>query len=285
MSKKNVLQNITEFTSTKKGMRTALCTAGAATLAGFLTARLVKSSRQETETQNEPTKADLARIHMSLLRTISQNLYTPLSDITGNSLLYLENHKNLEETENLELIKRIHEDSGWLANMVGNLLAVTHLEDMGESITVKDEMVEEVLGETLQKMEKRHPGLEVHVLIPDDPVMVPMDALLIEQVLLNLLDNSLLHSGSEGPVDIIVEDGAKQVTFTVRDYGHGIPEEKLKDLWVDFSAPESLPDTLERHGVGLAICKTILDAHHGTLSGRNHGGGAEFGFTLPKRRP
>ena len=141
--------------------------------------------------------------------------------------------------------------------------------------------MEEVLGEALQKMKMRHPGFEVHAVIPDQIVMLPMDALLIEQVLINLLENALRHSGSREPVDVIVEDGESQVTFIVRDYGCGIRDEALSHL------SRNTPDTTlsgihRKYCIGLVICKAIISAHHGSFTGRNHSHGAEFVFTLPK---
>ena len=148
---------------------------------------------------------------------------------------------------------------------------------------VREEIVEEVLGEALQKMDTRHPEFKIRASIPDEIIMLPMDALLIEQVIINLLENALLHSGSKEPVDVIVKNGTECATFIVRDYGQGIPEEVLAHLFDISSLMEDLPDARKKTGIGLLICKTIISAHHGTLTGHNHSLGAEFIFTLPKR--
>ena len=158
---------------------------------------------------------------------------------------------------------------------------MTRIRDM-DSTRTREEIVEEVLGEALQKMKMRHPGFEVHAAIPDQIIMLPMDALLIEQVLINLLENALRHSGSKEPVDVIVEDGESHVTFTVRDYGCGISEETLSHL--SRNAPDActLSGVHRKNCIGLVICKAIISAHHGSFTGRNHSHGAEFIFTLPK---
>ena len=113
--------------------------------------------------------------------------------------------------------------------------------------------------------------------------MIPMDAVLIEQVTINLLENAIVHSESILPIDFIVEDHPEHVSFIVRDYGKGLSEEKLQNLFETGTYNNSRSsDSRKGMGIGLSICKTIITAHHGTLSGRNHADGAEFCFTLPK---
>ena len=189
----------------------------------------------------------------------------------------------MSEEEKLNLVGNIHEDSGWLINIVENLLAVTRIRDIDGTLGTREEIVEEVLGETLHKMELRHPGFEIRASIPDEIIMLPMDALLIEQVIINLLENALLHSDSREPVDVIVEDGKGLVTFTIRDYGQGIPKEILDCLSDAAPTMAAAPDSHQKTCIGLAICKAIVSAHHGSFMGRNHSHGAEFVFTLPKR--
>ena len=265
--------------SARRGLCTALCAPAAA--GGILVSRRLSHKAERTRGKRMPQETASEKIHESLVRAISHDLRTPLSGIMGNSLLYLENHETLNQEERLQLVSHIHEDSGWLINIVENLLAMTRISDMDSAVRTREEIVEEVLGEALQKMKMRHPGFEVHAVIPDQIVMLPMDALLIEQVLINLLENALRHSGSREPVDVIVEDGESQVTFIVRDYGCGIRDEALSHL------SRNTPDTTlsgihRKYCIGLVICKAIISAHHGSFTGRNHSHGAEFVFTLPK---
>lgn len=242
----------------------------------------IRQNRQDFRKGDKAEAKDLEKIHAYLLSAIAHDLRTPLSGIMGNSLLYLENHETLSKEEKLQLMSHIHEDSGWLLNIAGNLLAITRIRDEGK-ISTRDEIAEEVLSEALEKLERRHPRCAVRVAMPEDIIMLPMDALLIEQVILNLLENALLHSGSTEPIDILVENGATEVSFTVRDYGCGIPEEMLGSLFDSPSRMKVPADCAKKAGIGLAVCKAIISAHHGTLKGRNHGRGAEFIFTLPKR--
>lgn len=253
-----------------------------ALLADAITLHLSVRSGQVSETEKQNTQSDTENMRTNLLRAISHDLRTPLAGILGNTLVYLENQKTLDETEKKNIVASIHMDSSWLINLVENLLAVTRIKNDLVSINTKEELVEEVLSEALQKVEKRHPGCVIRVKIPDDFIMLPMDAMLIEQVTINLLENAILHSGSSTPVDIVVEDVREYISFTVRDYGSGIPENMLENLFRGAAYSSPAFDAGKGAGIGLAICKTIITAHHGTIRGRNHGYGAEFVFTLPK---
>lgn len=253
-------------------------------LISTMSSHLTIHYNMEAERKRLLSEAEMERMRANLLRAISHDLRTPLTGIIGNSLAYLENQQHLTEDEKADVVKNIYEDSSWLINMVENLLTVTRIDASNMAITTKDEPLEEVIAEALQRMAKRHPDFNINVEIPDDFIMLPMDAVLIEQVTINLLENALLHSGSSAPVDFIVENKPEYVTFTIRDYGKGIPKNILPHLFSGTSGETATPDGKKGMGIGLVICKTIIDAHHGTLLGRNHENGAEFVFTLPKKK-
>lgn len=269
-------------TKAGKGFCAALCATVAVTATGILASRFVGRKVKEVPQKTQLQEAMPDQIHESLVRAISHDLRTPLSGILGNSLLYLESHKTLNEAEKLRLVSLIHEDSGWLLNLVENLLAVTRIKDAKKPLNTREEVVEEVVGEALQKMKMRHPDFQVRAIVPDKIIILPIDALLIEQVIINLLENALLHSGSKEPVDVLVEDGKESVTFTVKDYGNGIPGEMLKSMFCATSLTNAANTPHKKIGIGLFICKAIISAHHGTFTAQNHSQGAEFIFTLPK---
>ena len=223
------------------------------------------------------------RARTDLVAGISHDLRTPLTGIIGNSSLFLESQNDLSSTEQRTIMTNIYEDSNWLLNMVENLLSVTRIQGDSLSINTTEEPVEEVVGEALEKLKKRYPDAAIRVKIPEEFLMIPMDAVLIEQVTINLLENAIVHSGSILPIDFIVEDHPEHVSFIVRDYGKGLSEEKLQNLFETGTYNNSRSsDSRKGMGIGLSICKTIITAHHGTLNGRNHAEGAEFCFTLPK---
>lgn len=281
MSKKKAPTDRTHFLET--GERAALWVAAVVSLTGILASKLMQRSGQDPASKNRRRRTNPGQLYGNLIHALSQNLRTPLAAIMGNSLLYLEHYKALNETEKLSLVKHIHEDSEWLAGMTENFLAVTHMQETGQNGGIQEEIVEEVLGEVLQKMENRHPDFRIRVTIPEEMISLPMNAMLIERVFINLLENALYHSGSQKAVDIIVKNGTSKVTFIVRDYGQGIPQEVLQKLSGKASPPDDPRVSHGQTGIGLTLCKVILSAHHGSFTGRNHSRGAEFLFTLPKK--
>ena len=231
-----------------------------------MTSHMTIQSEMIAEREKRLAEAEMEKMRANLLRAISHDLRTPLTGIIGNSSLFLESQNDLSSTEQRTIMTNIYEDSNWLLNMVENLLSVTRIQ-----------------GEALEKLKKRYPDAAIRVKIPEEFLMIPMDAVLIEQVTINLLENAIVHSGSILPIDFIVEDHPEHVSFIVRDYGKGLSEEKLQNLFETGTYNNSRSsDSRKGMGIGLSICKTIITAHHGTLNGRNHADGAEFCFTLPK---
>lgn len=237
------------------------------------------------EREKQLAEVEMEKMRANLLRAVSHDLRTPLTGIIGNSSLILERGDLLTTEEKRTLIAHINEDSNWLLNMVENLLSITRIKGDNFSITTTEEPVEEVIAEALEKIKRRYPDTIVHAKIPEEFILLPMDAILIEQVTINLIGNAIEHSGSRDPIDLIVSATPETVSFTVRDYGVGIPQKKLENLFDGM--PVSTSQTSDTHkgmGIGLSICKTIITAHQGTLIGRNHAEGAEFTFTLPRKQ-
>lgn len=228
-------------------------------------------------------KADKEKMRANLLRAISHDLRTPLTSIIGTSATYLESNTTLTEEERLQMIHHIYDDSTWLLHMVENLLSVTRIQDTETKVKKTEEAIEEVIAEAIQRFKKRQPDAKLTVKVPDELLIVPMDALLIEQVIINLLENAWFHSYSKEPVSLSILDEKNYVSFHIRDYGIGLPPEQLSSIFDGMTTSQS--ETIDGHkgmGIGLSICKTIIEAHKGTIIARNSNPGAEFIFTLPK---
>lgn len=228
-------------------------------------------------------EAKQERYRSDILRSISHDLRTPLAGIIGTSEILMSITD--ESDMRYPLMSSIHSDSEWLKSLVENILNLTKLED-GKLIIKKElEAVEEVIGSAIFQISKRNSEFEIITKIPEDLVLVPMDAKLIEQVLINLMDNSIKHSFSE-KLELIffLDENDENAIFIVSDFGNGIPEEKLPFIFQPFyTAKDSVIDSRRSIGLGLTICKAIIKAHGGTIHAKNKAdeSGAEFIFTLP----
>lgn len=179
--------------------------------------------------------------------------------------------------------RMIAEKDKLLSETEKEILSVTRIHDQSSAVKKTDESVEEIVSAAINRLKKRIPEASVNVSVPDDLLILPMDAILIEQVLINLLENAIIHSQSRKPILCYVDDGARNVTFHVKDFGIGIDPERLKNIFDGNSyIGNSESDSKKGMGIGLSICKTIITAHQGTINARNHEQGAEFYFTLPK---
>lgn len=229
-------------------------------------------------------EAEKEKLRANLLRAVSHDLRTPLTSMIGASSSYLDNEAALPAEEKRELVSQIYEDANWLLHMVENLLSVTRITEGGSNVLKKTpEAAEEVLFDAIATARKRYPDQKVHARIPDDFLIAPMDPLLIKQVILNLLENSYYHACSSKPVECRLEDDGALICILIRDYGNGIPPERLDSIFdAAPSAPTSAADTRKGMGIGLSICKAIVTAHGGEIGVHNHPDGAEFYFTLPK---
>ncbi|MCI8784028.1 MAG: DUF4118 domain-containing protein [Dorea sp.] len=246
-----------------------------------MTTKLTRQDEMIAERERKLNEAEKERIRANLLRAISHDLRTPLTSIIGSSASYIENHDELDSSEKLALITTIHDDANWLLNMVENLLSVTRIQNDGHKVAKEPELVEEVVSEAIDRLEKRLPSAAINVSAPDEMLMIPMDFLLIEQVLINLLENALVHSESAQPAELIITNDGPTVTFHVIDHGKGIKTSALPDIFSDKYDSSLASDTKRGMGIGLSICRTIVQAHGGTITAHNHENGAEFAFSLP----
>lgn len=246
-----------------------------------MTIKLTRQDEMIAERERRLNEAEKERIRANLLRAISHDLRTPLTSIIGSSASYIENRDELDPDEKLKLVTTIHDDSNWLLNMVENLLSVTRIQGDGHKVSKEPEIVEEVVSEAIDRLQKRLPDASINVSAPSEMLMIPMDFLLIEQVLINLLENALVHSECSKPVDLIVTNEDSAVTFHVIDHGKGIDASALPDIFSGKNDSTRASDTRRGMGIGLSICRTIVQAHGGTITARNHEDGAEFAFSLP----
>ena len=239
-----------------------------------LTTRVKKQEQLRMETEREKMRANL-------LRAVSHDLRTPLTSIYGACSTVTENYDSLGREQALKLLREACEDAQWLNRMVENLLSVPRFD--GEQVTVKKTptVLEELLDAVLVKFKKRCPDVPVQLELPEDFVMIPMDSMLIQQVLTNLLENAAVHGVTTTQVTVSLEKRGRWARFTVEDNGRGIPELRLHNLF-DGTQSAQQGDSTRSMGIGLSVCKTVVAAHRGKIKGENKkGGGARFTVDLP----
>ena len=174
----------------------------------------------------------------------------------------------------------------WLVRMVENLLSITRIGDGTARINKEDELVEDVISGAITKFRKRFPDIEVVPKVPENVLFVPMDAILIEQVIFNLLENAVLHAEGMTKLALKVFVLGKQVVFEVSDNGCGIEKERLNGIFNGsyhlFEGRTPSSDSKKHNsGIGLSVCQTIVKAHDGAITAENNPvGGAVFRFSL-----
>ena len=224
------------------------------------------------------------RFRVNLLRSISHDLRTPLSGIIGTSEMLM----NMTAKEDMRhpLVVGIHKDANWLHSLVENILSLTRLQDGKLVLNKQEEAAEEVIGAAIRHISRHYPEYEIAVHVPDELLLVPMDARLIRQVLINLLDNAVKHTILQDEISVSVTKDAEQnyAVFSVRDSGEGIEASELPNIFQMFyTSRVKHSDAQPGIGLGLPICDAVVKAHGGSITARNRtdGSGAEFIFTLP----
>ncbi len=254
---------------------------------------------QVKEREKLKKEADTEKMRSNLLRAVSHDLRTPLTSILGSVSAVLENGNALGEKKCRELILDVKNDAEWLIRMVENLLTVTRIGEGRAELQKIPQAVEEIVAESVEKYKKRwsrrlEVGSEqskvnpstppVTVSVPDDFLLVPMDALLIEQVIINLIENAALHAKNAKNIWLRVRKNHDSAVFEVQDDGSGIAPELMDHIFDGYFSREKVNggDTRRDMGIGLSVCKSIINAHGGTMKAENlPEGGAKFTFALP----
>lgn len=249
---------------------------GVAVMTCALTIRLRRQEQLRAEGEKE-------RMRANLLRAISHDLRTPLTTIYGSSSALLDNQDSFTPSQQAQMLRGIQEDSQWLVGMVENLLSVTRIDSGRVKLIKTSTALDELVDAALLKFKKRYPGQAVDLELPEELVMIPMDPMLIQQVLMNLLENAVLHAAGMTTLTLRVQVHGGKAIFSVVDDGCGIPREKLSAIFSGYNSDnESASDSQKRNaGIGLSVCATIIKAHGGAIFAENRKtGGAEFRFTL-----
>ena len=228
-------------------------------------------------------QADRETIRGNILRAVSHDLRTPLTAISGAAAVLLSSEEIAASEKNASLVQDIKSDADSLIAMVENLLSVTKIRDGVMPLNKQDEMLEEVAGDALVTIRRRFPDYHVALEMSDDILFVSMEPILIKQVMVNLLENAIRHSGDREHIRLCLSREENWAVVEVRDNGKGISEEVLHAVQQGRPLEDNLSgDSSRGMGIGLSVCQSIIKAHDGFFAAKNApDGGAVFRFGLP----
>ena len=246
----------------------------------ILTATVTSRAKQTEQVRRE---ADREKMYADLLRAVSHDIRTPLTGIVGATNVLLEQDGGLTQERRQQLLRSTNEDAQWLIRIVENLLSITRISSEEAKVKKEPEPAEEVIESAVAKTHKHYPEVDIRVHLPDELMMVPMDPLLMEQVLVNLMENAVIH-GETHHIDVTLSSEGNCAVFTVADDGRGIPQHLLPRLFDGSARSDRSSDGKRSMGIGLSVCRTIVLAHGGVIRGDNRQeGGAVFTVTLPMK--
>ena len=254
----------------------------------LLTALTISTLAHHAADRAQEARAAWERVETEFLRNtllsgVSHDLRTPLAAITGAASTLMETSDRLTPQARAEMLDTIYEEAERMERLINNLLDMTRLESGGLVVKKEWQPLQEVVGSALHHLDRRLRGHAVDVNLPGDLPLVQIDGLAIEQVLVNLLDNAVEYTPPDAAIAIRASAADGEVAIEVADRGPGLPVGAEKRVFEKFFHAHSQGRSRRGIGLGLAICRGIVQAHGGTIRAENRpGGGAVFRFTLPR---
>lgn len=243
----------------------------------------LENSHNAREKEEAAVLAKNEQLRANLLRSISHDLRTPLTSISGNASNLLSNDASFDEATKKQIYTDIYDDAMWLITLVENLLSVTRIEEGRMNLKLSTELMDEVITEALKHINRKSVEHSIIVKSSDEFVFAKMDAKLIVQVIINIVDNAVKYTPAKSKILICTENKDGFVTVTISDDGPGIDDE-IKPFVFDmfFCGANKVADSRRSLGLGLSLCKSIITAHGGNIIvGDNTPKGTFFRFTLP----
>ncbi len=224
------------------------------------------------------------QLRANLLRSISHDLRTPLTSISGDAAILMKNNSELSEHQKYNMYEDIYDDAMWLINLVENLLSVTRIENGTMKLLLQPESLEDVITEALKHINRKSVEHDIKVIEEDDLLVVNMDAKLIMQVIINLVDNAIKYTDSGSLIQICTKKQKDNVIIEVTDNGQGIEDEQKEKIFdMFYRINEPISDSRRGMGLGLPLCRSIISAHGGEISVHNqipHGTCFRFSLKL-----
>lgn len=254
-----------------------------ALLASYLVTQMRQSAKASAEAalvaQNEQLRANL-------LRSVSHDLRTPLTAISGNADILLDSDVPLSESERRQMLQDMYDDATWLRDVVENLLAITRLEDGALMIDKEVELLDDIVEEALRHVSRDASRHEIRTVYADELLLVCVNPSVMVQVVVNLVNNAIMHTPDGSQICITLRRDGPNACLSVADDGAGIPDDEKDRVFTSGNLHRrSVVDGQRGIGLGLSLCRSIVEAHGGTLGvcdAEPHG--SVFTVTLPLGR-
>lgn len=244
---------------------------------------ILERRRLRDEKQKIALETQRERLRSNLLRAISHDLRTPLTSISGNAGVLMEKSIALTEEKKQEIYASIYDDSMWLVDLTENLLSITRIENGTMHLQMNAELIDDMLREAIAHVDRQAARHHIQVNLEDDLLMAKMDARLIVQVIINIVNNAIKYTPEGSHICISAEKEDRMVCIHIADDGPGISDEAKVHLFdMFYTAGIGKADSRRGLGLGLSLCQSIVEAHGGEISVENNEPhGAIFSFTLP----
>jgi two-component system sensor histidine kinase KdpD len=247
-------------------------------------AQAITRVRLTEQARKAQLEMEAERLRNSLLSSISHDLRTPLATIVGSASALVEEDNALKPEDKLELSRAIYDEGLRIASLVNNILDMARLDAGAVELNRQWYPLKEIIGTVLTRLQKRLTGRRVTVKLPPGIPMIYADAMMVEQVLINLLENVLRYTPEQSPVEIMAKSSAATMEISVADQGPGIPEGCETKLFEKFYRVRN-EAAQSGVGLGLSICRAIIAAHGGSIQAHNRPtGGAVFSFLIPQEQ-
>jgi len=246
-------------------------------------AMALENSRNAVEKEEAKLQAESEKLRATLLRSISHDLRTPLTAISGNASILLSDSEHLDPDARKQMYEDIYDDSAWLHNLVENLLAITKIEEGRMELKTQPQLVEEIVSEAMQHISRKRDEHIITVTHENDLLLAQCDAKLIGQTIINLVDNAIKYTSAGSHIWITTRQEYARVVFTVADDGPGISDQEKKKIFQMFyTGANTVADSRRSLGLGLSLCRSIVTAHGGEIFvSDNQPVGTIFTFTIP----
>ncbi|MGI6019914.1 MAG: sensor histidine kinase [Lachnospiraceae bacterium] len=243
----------------------------------------MESMKNAREKEAAAVLAKNEQLRANLLRAISHDLRTPLTSISGSAGNLMANYDKMDDSIRIQTFTDIYDDSMWLISLVENLLAVTRIESEEVKLNRSVEVMDEVIAEAMRHINRKSREHAIKIIPPEDLFLADIDAKLIVQVVINLIDNAIKYTQPGSIIEIGMKKDKDMIRVSVSDDGPGIPDaQKSRIFEMFYSGADKVADSRRSLGLGLFLCRSIITVHGGTIDvSDNDPHGSVFSFTVP----